>query len=223
MLSDLADADDAAQETFVRLWRARLCDGDSRRLTAWIYRTSTRIALDRLRKRSARMSMDEALDRLAFVAAGPDEAHDVRRALELASSALPAAEVEIAVLHRLDGLTQAEIAEVAEMSARTVRRFLAGDALRLKISPHGFGRVAVASLEGDTITELYAAPVNARGESVLPPSWTLDSASGPEVLLLVFSQTPLSEEGLRRAAAGLPRTSEVWATRLSLTKSGGDR
>ncbi len=101
--------------------------------------------------------------------------------------------------------------------------FAPGDALRLKISPQGFGRVAVASLQGDTITELYAAPVTARGESVLPPSWTLDGTPGPDVLLLVFSHAPLSEDGLRRAAAGLPRTSEVWATRLALTKSGGDR
>ena len=50
--------------------------------------------------------------------------------------------------------------------------FAPGDALRLKISPQGFGRVAVASLQGDTITELYAAPVTAHGASVLPPSWT---------------------------------------------------
>ena len=124
MLSDPAEADDAAQETFVRLWRARFGDSDPRRLTAWIYRTSTRIAIDRLRKRAARMSMDDALDRLAFVPAGPDEALAVRRTLELVSRTLPATEVEIAVLHRLDGLTQAEIAEVAEISARTVRRFL---------------------------------------------------------------------------------------------------
>ena len=124
MLSDPAEADDAAQETFVRLWRARFGDSDPRRLTAWIYRTSTRIAIDRLRKRAARMSMDDALDRLAFVPAGPDEALAVRRTLELISRTLPATEVEIAVLHRLDGLTQAEIAEVAEISARTVRRFL---------------------------------------------------------------------------------------------------
>jgi len=124
MLSDLAEADDAAQETFVRLWRARLRDSDPRRLTSWIYRTSTRIAIDRLRKRAARMSMDEALDRLAFTPSGPDEALAVRRALELVSRTLPATEVEIAVLHRLDGLTQTEIADVAEISARTVRRFL---------------------------------------------------------------------------------------------------
>ena len=70
------------------------------------------------------MSMNDALDRLAFVPAGPDEALAVRRTLELVSRTLPATEVEIAVLHRLDGLTQAEIAEVAEISARTVRRFL---------------------------------------------------------------------------------------------------
>jgi hypothetical protein len=101
--------------------------------------------------------------------------------------------------------------------------FAPGEAFRVKISPQGFERVAIASLRGDALTELYAAPVNARGESVLPPSWTLDSEPGPEVLLLVFSHAPLSEDGLRGAAARLPRTREVWATRLTLTKSGGVR
>jgi RNA polymerase sigma-70 factor (ECF subfamily) len=124
MLFDLAEADDAAQETFVRLWKARLKDSDPRRLVAWIYRTSTRIAIDRLRRRAARMSMNEAMDRLACIPAGPDEALAARRALELVSRTLPATELEIAVLHRLDGLTLAQVAEVAEISARTVRRFL---------------------------------------------------------------------------------------------------
>jgi RNA polymerase sigma-70 factor, ECF subfamily len=124
MLSDFAEADDVAQETFVRLWRTRLRDGDPRRVTAWIYRTSTRIAIDRLRQRAARVSMDDAFDRLASIPSGPDDALAVRRALELVSRSLPAAELEIAVLHRLDGLTQSEIAEVAEISDRTVRRFL---------------------------------------------------------------------------------------------------
>ena len=124
MLPDAAEADDVAQETFVRLWRAKLRDDDPRTVTAWIYRTSTRVAVDRLRKRAARIGLDEALDRLASVPPGPDEALAIRRTLELISKALPPQELEIAVLHRLDGLTQAQIAEVAQVSDRTVRRFL---------------------------------------------------------------------------------------------------
>jgi len=89
-----------------------------------MYRTSTRIALDRMRQRAARMNMDEALDKLAFLPSGPDEALATRRTLELVSRSLPPEEVEIALLHRIDGLTQAEIAEVAQISDRTVRRFL---------------------------------------------------------------------------------------------------
>ena len=101
--------------------------------------------------------------------------------------------------------------------------FAPGDALRIKISPQGFQRVAVAAVQGDTVTELYAESLSARGESVLPPSWTLDATPGPDALLLVFSHAPLSEEALRRAAAQLPRTNDVWATRLTLEKIGGDR
>src|SRR2546428_13546249 len=96
MLSDLAEADDAAQETFVRLWRARLRDSDPRRLTAWIYRTSTRIAIDRLRKRAARMSMDEALDRLGLIPTGPAQALAGRAGPGRISRARPATAAGIA-------------------------------------------------------------------------------------------------------------------------------
>src|SRR2546423_906525 len=51
MLGDFAEADDVAQETFVRLWRTNLRAGDRRSVLAWIYKTRTPPAIDRLRGR----------------------------------------------------------------------------------------------------------------------------------------------------------------------------
>ena len=127
MLGDFAEADDVAQETFVRLWRTNLPTDDQRRLLAWIYRTGTRLAIDRLRERSRRAGAGEeaaALVQLGSLAPGADDALATRRSLEVLARRLPADELEVALLVRLDGLTQAEIAEVVRVSERTVRRCL---------------------------------------------------------------------------------------------------
>ena len=127
MLGDFAEADDAAQETFVRLWKADLSGSDPKRVLAWIYRTGTRLAVDRLRHRSRIVSTDEEADALARLVAegrGNDDALGTRRALETLARRLPADELEVALLSRLDGLSQAEIAEVFGISERTVRRCL---------------------------------------------------------------------------------------------------
>lgn len=127
MLGDFAEADDVAQETFVRLWQAGLAGEDARRVLAWIYRTGTRLAVDRLRQRSRIGAKDEeaaSLAQLGSLARGDDDALASRRALEVLARQLPADELEFALLSRIDGLTQAEIAEVSGTSERTVRRSL---------------------------------------------------------------------------------------------------
>jgi RNA polymerase sigma factor (sigma-70 family) len=116
-----------AQETFLRLWRADLPGDDGRRVLAWIYRTGTRLAIDRLRERSRMAAAEEeevALVHLGSRAPGSDDALAARRSLEVLARRLPADELEVALLFRLDGLTQPEIAEVARISERTVRRCL---------------------------------------------------------------------------------------------------
>jgi RNA polymerase sigma-70 factor, ECF subfamily len=127
MLADFAEADDVAQETFVRLWRTEMAGDDPRRVLAWIYRTSTRLAIDRLRERSriASTELEEAaLAHLGQPGAGGEDAVATRRALALLASRLRPAELEVALLFRIDGLNQVEIAHVLGMSERTVRRWL---------------------------------------------------------------------------------------------------
>jgi len=97
----------------------------------------------------------------------------------------------------------------------------AGDALQLKVAAQGYPRVTVATLQAGTLTQLYAG--SAAGETLLPQSWTVDDDAGPEVLLIAFSRSPLSKAGQEAALATLPRTREIWATRLQLAKKGGHR
>jgi RNA polymerase sigma-70 factor (ECF subfamily) len=126
ILRDASEAQDLAQETFLRLWKGRLDLRDVLATTAWLYKTCTRLALDRLR---SRVRPADGSDELAVAMACPqpsaeDRSHH-RGLLRDLLDALPAAEVEAAVLARVDGLNQQEIAEVLGTSERTVRRLLA--------------------------------------------------------------------------------------------------
>jgi RNA polymerase sigma-70 factor, ECF subfamily len=121
MLGDGQEATDVAQETFARLWEERGAVRDPLAITAWIYRTSTRLAIERFRNRSKSERADDA-EVLAHD--DPERSLEVRRLLERLSRELSDRLLEVAILNRLDELTQAEIAELLGCSERTVRRDL---------------------------------------------------------------------------------------------------
>jgi len=121
MLADRDEAQDVAQETFLRLWRSGVADLEPAVLTAWIYRTSTRLAVDRLRQRRFSVNVAEPPEGSTPGAAALVEA---RRELERIARSVPAAELRAAILHRFDRMGQQEVAEILGSSERTVRRLL---------------------------------------------------------------------------------------------------
>lgn len=122
MLGETAAAQDTAQETFTRLWQQRATLQGADAVVAWLYTTSTRLAIDRLR--SPRTRVEEAAD-VEDPGAEPERIAHARRVLLRVSEALGREELELLVLARLDGLTQPEIARLQGSSERTVRRRLA--------------------------------------------------------------------------------------------------
>jgi len=126
MLRGHADASDVAQEVFVRLWRHRELVEDHQALTAWLYRTSTRLVIDRARRRTfSGESLSHLEDVLEGRAATDTESQLLSRAeLRGVLASCPPAELEAAILTRADRLTQPEVAEVMGVSERTVRRLL---------------------------------------------------------------------------------------------------
>jgi len=126
MLRGSTEAQDLAQETFLRLWESRLDLRDVKATTAWLYRTCTRLALDRLRSPARRTDrVDGAAEAIASGEASAEERSHHRHLLHELVGVLPAPEMEAAVLSRVDGLSHPEIAEVLDISERTVRRLLA--------------------------------------------------------------------------------------------------
>jgi RNA polymerase sigma-70 factor (ECF subfamily) len=126
MLGEGEEAADVAQETFVRLCETGFVHREPAVRAAWMYRASTRLAVDRLRRRALGV---ETRCANAEPADGPAD-HDLeasvhaRRALATLAASADPRELEVAILCRLDGLTQAEAAEVLDVSERTVRRRL---------------------------------------------------------------------------------------------------
>jgi RNA polymerase sigma-70 factor (ECF subfamily) len=117
LLGEGAAAEDATQETFMRVHR-HLAKADSREALAWIYRIATNYCLNEIRNRRRR---PEPHDELPEMTTTPIEAVLADR--DLAARIVERAPEKLRVvawLHYVDGLEQAEVARVLDISRRTV-------------------------------------------------------------------------------------------------------
>jgi len=62
LLNDAAEADDVAQETFLRLWREAARWQPRARLAAWLYRVAYNLSIDRMRRRRATVDIAQLPD-----------------------------------------------------------------------------------------------------------------------------------------------------------------
>jgi RNA polymerase sigma-70 factor (ECF subfamily) len=124
ILDDPAAAEDAAQETFLRVYRHIARVPAEREALYWIYRVATNLCLNELRDRKVRAIPSEDLsasdtgrhwERLL------EERHLVRHLIEHAPPKLRA----VAWLYHVDGFDQDEVAQITELSKRTVATRLA--------------------------------------------------------------------------------------------------
>jgi RNA polymerase sigma-70 factor, ECF subfamily len=125
LLGSGAAADDAAQEAFVRLWHSGPpIDGvtEARQILAWLYLTATRIALDAARQ--GRWLVSQGTHLPSSCLASPLDIAAARSALVALCHRARPAELEAALLARVDGLSHPEVALVLGVSERTVRRLL---------------------------------------------------------------------------------------------------
>jgi RNA polymerase sigma-70 factor, ECF subfamily len=160
-----AEAEDAAQETFVKIGRAlESFRGDSS-LSTWIYRIATNTALDHLRKPDSRLvpleEDESADDETVPVDASP--LHDtllIRKGMHACIRGivgeLPGEYRTVLVLAEFEGLTGAEIADVLGISldAAKIRLHRARTKLRKKLE-------AKCTFYRDERNELSCAPKGA--------------------------------------------------------------
>ena len=134
LLGDASAAEDATQETFLRMLRSApqlATSTDTRAVMAWLYRTCTNISIDVLRERRRR-PLDVVSEESMTCGVDLGASLEARSALAKIAGETPDDELAAAVLCRVDALTQPEAAEVLNISERSVRRLLERFDERLK-------------------------------------------------------------------------------------------
>ena len=126
MLGDASEAEDVAQEAFLRLWKdAPRWNAQGSGVGAWLTRVATNLCLDRLRRR-ARLSDEEVPDR-ADPAPLADEAIGAgqdRTRVRVALDALPERQRAAVVLTYYEDLPNAEAAAALDMNIKAFESLL---------------------------------------------------------------------------------------------------
>jgi RNA polymerase sigma-70 factor (ECF subfamily) len=129
LLGEVQAAEDATQETFLRVHRHLDRAPDVREALRWIYRIATNYCLNEIRNRRHR---PRPTDRLPEVAAGGEQwMADLALARRIVER-VPAPLRAVAWLYHVDGLEQAEVAQVLGISRRTVVNRLAAFGVRAR-------------------------------------------------------------------------------------------
>jgi RNA polymerase sigma-70 factor (ECF subfamily) len=120
LLMDDGAAEDATQETFLRVWRHLDRVPDAREALYWIYRVATNYCLNEIRDRRTRdipsKQLPEVVDASRAAEARIGDRDLARRLIERAHADLRV----VAWLYHVDGFEQDEVAKVVGISRRTV-------------------------------------------------------------------------------------------------------
>jgi len=135
---DESVADDLLQLTFLKVHRARAQFRAGLRLSPWLFAVAARVRLDELRRR---LRLPEEADEDAVARADEQAPRDepldadVRDAVRAALEALPESQRTVIHLHRYEGMTFAEIAEVlgTTQGAVKLRAFRGYETLRQRL------------------------------------------------------------------------------------------
>lgn len=129
MCANEEDAQEAAQDTFLAVWRSAGSFRQEASFSTWLYRLATNACIDLLRrnKRSGgSMSLDDGENAIDLIDPQPLpqqelERQETQRLIEEGLRALPEDYRSILLLREVQGLSYAEIAEVTCMELGTVK------------------------------------------------------------------------------------------------------
>jgi RNA polymerase sigma-70 factor (ECF subfamily) len=140
MLHSREDAQEAAQDTFIKAYRSLEKFTPQASLYTWLYRISINTCIDYTRKYRARFINDEdVIAEIASPEPSPEKVSQSREVTAVIRKALESLAPDfraIIVLKELEGLSYEEISEVLQISMGTVKSRIsrARDALRQLLS-----------------------------------------------------------------------------------------
>lgn len=135
ILFDRASAEDAAQETFLKLWEhAGRWRAGGARLDTWLYRVATNACLDRLRNGRREAPEEDGGDLIDGDPSADERiaAEQRRRVVENALAALPERQRIAVTLCHYQELSNIEAAEAMEISVEAVESLLSRGRKSLK-------------------------------------------------------------------------------------------
>ena len=129
MCGNSEDAEEAAQDAFLALWRGIDRFRQESSLSTWIYRLATNACIDTLRRRkkqSGSVSLDDEELFVDAVDTSPQpqetvEHLEAQKLLQEGLSALPEEYRKVLILREIEGLSYTEIAESASIELGTVK------------------------------------------------------------------------------------------------------
>ena len=137
-ISDASDAEDLAQEVFLRIYRARQTYKPTAKFSTWMFRIAANVSLNALRSRANRrddVSIDQMSDSGDGARAIPDpESHtpdhrmyqqELQFKVREAIQALPEKQQIAVVLNKYEGMSYADIARTIGCSTMAVKSLLA--------------------------------------------------------------------------------------------------
>jgi RNA polymerase sigma-70 factor (ECF subfamily) len=127
LVLDRAEAEELAQEVFLRAYRAASRYRAEAKFSTWLYRIAVNLCLNHLKGRRAgqRLPLEDGF--AASEAERPDlqlERRELARLVERALDALPERQRTAVVLHRFEGLSYREIAQAMDCSVEAVEALL---------------------------------------------------------------------------------------------------
>jgi RNA polymerase sigma-70 factor (ECF subfamily) len=140
LLGRMDQAQDAAQETFLRMHRYLARFDESRDLGPWLYRVVVNACRDIARRRAPvpLLSLDEVETEPVGIRGGTEEIEDVvsrreqRRLVQAALDTLPIKERAAIVLRDIEGLPTSDVARILGSSEGTVRSQVSTARLKIK-------------------------------------------------------------------------------------------
>ena len=127
MLADQAEAEDVAQEAMMKLWKiaADWRQGEAQ-VSTWLYRVVANLCTDRLRKRRD-VSLDQIAEPTDAQMSATSQMQETSRLTALANALaqLPDRQAQAVSLRHLEGLTNPEIAQIMDISVRSVESLTA--------------------------------------------------------------------------------------------------
>ena len=114
-LGNVSDAEDAVQETFLKLHRSASTYNGESAFTTWMYRVLINTCYDGLRRRQRRIQ-EAPIEDITYQRAGASVDDAKRMTLRNMLAALPEQRRTVFVLFEIEGLSHAEIARVLNIS-----------------------------------------------------------------------------------------------------------